>query len=122
VTMTPNPFEVNRSYKILASGNFKSTRWKVFFLVLCLCVTNVYSLNLPPRFVLPEGQNEIVLRLREGLETPPGTVVYRLVGKDPEGDSLTFGLQGKLAQDLFQIRRISDSEGDLILNRELDRE
>lgn len=41
------------------------------YLFLLTCLVNVVSCNRPPRFLL-DGQNEIVLRLKEGPETPVG--------------------------------------------------
>lgn len=42
----------------------------LLFILLTICTKHVYC-NRPPRFLI-DGQNEIVLRLREGFETPIG--------------------------------------------------
>lgn len=43
----------------------------VYVLGLVSCVTAANGVNRPPKFLL-EGQSEIVLRLKEGPETPVG--------------------------------------------------
>lgn len=51
----------------------KNTTKCIYFLILYLvcCVKNVFGNNHPPRFLI-HGQTEIVLRLKEGKETPAG--------------------------------------------------
>lgn len=76
--------------------------------------------NRPPQFVLPPGQSEIVLRLKEGKETPVGTLVAELKGFDFEEDTLTFGL--KSPSNVLRIENNGRDEANIYLNKELDRE
>lgn len=81
-----NADEKNTVPKSLKSKPYKKVRLKKtyklknkyiistvhFTIILCInfCV-NFVTCNRPPKFVI-EGQSEIVLRLREGAETPVG--------------------------------------------------
>lgn len=78
--------------------------------------------NVLPQFVLKEGQSEIVLRLKEGPATPTGSRVYKLKGIDRDGDPLTFGLRGQVANELLRIENLGKDEANLYLKKELDRE
>ena len=55
-------------------------------------VVGSLGLNLPPFFTKDMNQHT----LREN--TPIGTVVYTLAGKDPEGSPVTFGIKGKVSE------------------------
>ncbi|KAF4517747.1 hypothetical protein B566_EDAN002952 [Ephemera danica] len=77
--------------------------------------------NRPPRFLI-DGQTEIVLRLKEGSETPVGTLIYRLRGFDPDGDPLTFGVRESSGSDVLRIEPANDREAHVYLRKELDRE
>ncbi len=60
------------------------------------------------RFVLESSNAEvvggdIVVRLKEGTETPPGTKIYSLKGFDNEGDRLLFGVQKGRDSDLIRV-------------------
>ncbi|KAL1490790.1 hypothetical protein ABEB36_013427 [Hypothenemus hampei] len=79
------------------------------------------SCNRPPRFLI-NGQTEIVLRLKEGQETPVGTLLYKLKGYDPDGDKLTFGLKSSSDSDVIFVDSTSNTEANVYLNRLLDRE
>lgn len=94
----------------------------VFLLLMGSLVssTAAYS-NHPPRFLI-DGQTEIVVRLKEGNDTPAGTLIYRLRGSDPDGDALTFGVRDFPGNDILRIERVSNSEANIYLKRELDRE
>ena len=48
-------------------------------------------------------------------DTPVGTVVYTLQGRDPEGSPLEFTISG----DYFSVNRVT---GDITLVKALDRE
>ncbi|KAF5272299.1 hypothetical protein FQR65_LT04956 [Abscondita terminalis] len=91
-----------------------------FFCVLNLCV-DVVSCNRPPRFLI-DGQTEIVLRLKEGDETPVGSVIYKLRGVDPDGDKLHFGIKPQSGSEVIRVESTSASEAEVYLNHELDRE
>lgn len=51
----------------------------------------------------------------------PGTFIYRLRGADPDGDVLTFGVQGH-GHDVIRIENLNSNEANIYLNKELDRE
>ncbi|GLV38052.1 Cadherin 88C [Carabus blaptoides fortunei] len=93
-------------------------RW-MYVLVLLVC--GGVQCNRPPRFLI-DGQTEIVLRLKEGEDTPVGSMIYRLRGIDPDGDKLRFGVRTAPASDVIRVESISASEADIYLNKELDRE
>lgn len=79
--------------------------------------------NRPPKFELDGHQSEIVLRLKEGAETPVGTLIYTLHGSDPDGDALTFGMRhNPYDADVLRIENAGNNAANLYLNRELDRE
>ncbi|KAL1123291.1 hypothetical protein AAG570_002377 [Ranatra chinensis] len=99
-----------------------------FFLVVCSGVNAASSPqspatnNRPPRFLI-DGQTEIVLRLKEGSDSPVGSIIYRLRGMDPDGDALTFGLREHISgSDVIRIENLSTNEANIYLNKELDRE
>ena len=52
------------------------------------------SSNSPPEFVLDDNVRggDIVVRLREGPNTPIGSTIYRAKAFDADGDPLTFGV------------------------------
>ncbi|XP_063360334.1 cadherin-23 [Cydia amplana] len=79
------------------------------------------SANRPPRFLI-EGQSEIVVRLKEGADTPVGSLIYRLRGIDPDGDDLKFGIRDQLGSNILRIEAITTNEANIYLVKELDRE
>ncbi len=98
------------------------------------------SNNRPPKFVLDDledgvggggggrgggdGGGDIVVRLKEGAATPPGSRILRLRAFDPDGDHLTFGVLGDRGSDGFlRIENHPDGDkADVFLNRVLDAE
>ena len=79
--------------------------------------------NSPPRFLLDElGRTEMIVKLKEGDETPVGSVVYRVKAYDADGDRLTFALLGAEANQLLRVEPIDHDEAHLLLNKQLDRE
>ncbi|KAL0831494.1 hypothetical protein ABMA28_002291 [Loxostege sticticalis] len=86
-----------------------------------LLVVQAVTANRPPRFLI-DGQSEIVVRLKEGPETPVGSLIYRLRGVDPDGDTLKFGLRDQLGSDILRLEAISSNEANIYLIKELDRE
>jgi hypothetical protein len=46
---------------------------------------------------------DIVVRLKEGLETPAGTKIYSLKGFDADGDRLLFSVQKGRDSDLIRV-------------------
>ena len=97
-------------------------------LTLCLmstCGWKVVRANSPPEFLLDPDQSrggDIVIRLKEGPDTPPGTVIYRVKAFDPDGDALTFGMISSDSNaELVEI--VNDSnEASIVLKKELDAE
>ncbi|XP_026315340.1 cadherin-23 [Hyposmocoma kahamanoa] len=81
----------------------------------------VVAANRPPRFLI-DGQSEIVVRLKEGTDTPVGSLIYRLRGVDPDGDTLKFGIRDQLGSDILRLEAISSNEANIYLVKELDRE
>lgn len=92
----------------------------MLFIFLFLCGAAAYT-NHPPRFLIND-QTEIVVRLKEGSETPAGSLIYHLRGVDPDGDPLTFGVRDFPGNDILRIERVSNTEADIYLKNELDRE
>ncbi|XP_063703738.1 LOW QUALITY PROTEIN: cadherin-23 [Culicoides brevitarsis] len=93
--------------------------------VLIYCLTFLLSsvqANRPPRFQLDGNPSEIVVRLKEGKESPIGTLIYRLKALDPDGDHLTFGIKNDIDSDVIRIETIGENDANIRLNKELDRE
>ncbi|XP_017773804.1 PREDICTED: cadherin-23 [Nicrophorus vespilloides] len=88
----------------------------LFFLVL-----DIAYCNRPPRFLI-DGQTEIVLRLKEGDETPVGTLIYKLRGIDPDGDKLEFGVRKQSGSNVIRVETVSAAEANVYLAQPLDRE
>lgn len=52
-----------------------STNVVITFIIMLLCAVNIVNCNErnnPPRFIIDDHHSEIVLRLKEGPETPVG--------------------------------------------------
>lgn len=103
-----------------------SCDWKLLLsslLFLCGLVQcdNKYP-NRPPRFLI-DGHSEIVLRLKEGPDTPVGSLIYKLRGSDPDNDPIVFGIRDTgYGSDVLRIENIGNNEANLYLAQELDRE
>ncbi|KAL4713341.1 hypothetical protein ACJJTC_006809 [Scirpophaga incertulas] len=93
-------------------------RLKIIWLLIVL---QGAAANRPPRFLI-DGQSEIVVRLKEGADTPVGSLIYRLRAVDPDGDTLKFGIRDQLGSDIIRIEAISSNETNIYLVKELDRE
>ena len=95
-------------------------------LVIFLFLPSFAVANTPPRFLLEGGENavggDIVVRLKEGPGTPPGTRILQLRGYDRDGDELTFDVVGPEAQQLFRIENHHNNEASVYLNQVLDAE
>ncbi|BES92052.1 Cadherin domain [Nesidiocoris tenuis] len=78
--------------------------------------------NHPPRFLIEGDKTEIVLRLKEGPDTPAGSTIYRLRGFDIDGDNLSFGKLSSDGTDVVKIVNLNHNEANVILAKELDRE
>lgn len=87
--------------------------------------------NFPPRFASssssspssPNGGSgsEIVVRVKEG-PSSLNKEIYRLVGEDPDGDPLTFGVLGSIGEDILRIENEKPNQAVIYLRKELDRE
>ncbi len=68
---------VRQSWTSLGASTTSTTTTKKMAVIFALAVMFgggvAANNNLPPKFVLPEGESEIVLRLREGPDSPAGT-------------------------------------------------
>lgn len=51
-----------------------------------------------------------------------GSLIYRLRGVDPDGDTLKFGIRDQLGSDILRLEAISSNEANIYLVKELDRE
>lgn len=51
-----------------------------------------------------------------------GSLIYRLRGIDPDGDTLQFGIREQVGSDILRIEAISSNEANIYLIQELDRE
>ncbi|XP_034949613.1 uncharacterized protein [Chelonus insularis] len=99
---------------------FKVDLWNFLCVLICI-VSPCLARNHPPQFLI-NGQTEIVVRLREGPETPVGSLIYKLKGIDPDGDDLTFGVKDQLGSDVIRVENFGRQEANVYLNKLLDRE
>eukprot|EP00095_Tigriopus_kingsejongensis_P008988 snap_masked-scaffold783_size97670-processed-gene-0.6 protein:Tk08988 transcript:snap_masked-scaffold783_size97670-processed-gene-0.6-mRNA-1 annotation:"PREDICTED: uncharacterized protein LOC100879829" len=80
--------------------------------------------NFPPKFLhdglTSEAGGEVVVRLKEGPETPPGTKILQLRGFDQDGDSLTFGVHGP--QSVIRVENTNTNEASVFIVSEIDAE
>lgn len=106
----------------LKSAPAGTTRF-VALLVLLTVTVGRADANRPPKFLLDGHQSEIVLRLKEGPETPVGTLIHTLHGVDADGDAITFGIRSTpYDADVLRLENAANGAANLYLNRELDRE
>ena len=118
----------NKKRKIREIKTKKTINYFIFGLItqliivldLCSAVVGGY-VNNPPKFLI-DNQTEIVLRLKEGIETPVGSVIYTVNGYDQDGDTLTFGIKETIGNELIKIEHVKKNSANLILKKELDRE
>ena len=87
-------------------------------------MSQYFGVFSPPKFVIDDNVvgGDIVLRLREGPDTPPGTEIYRVKAFDSDGDPMKFGVVSarNSNQDLVSIENQSNNEASVILNNYLD--
>ncbi|CAG9578961.1 unnamed protein product [Danaus chrysippus] len=110
----------SRSAKTPPRVRLKPAICAITIIWLMICV-EVISANRPPRFLI-DGRSEIVIRLKEGPDTPVGSLIYRLRGVDSDGDTLRFGIREQVGSDILRIEAISSNEANIYLVKELDRE
>ncbi|CAL1677979.1 unnamed protein product [Lasius platythorax] len=103
--------------------SYKRSRFKIelLYFIFGYLLTHCSARNNPPRFLI-DGQTEIVLRLKEGPETPIGSLIYRLRGIDTDGDILTFGVRDQPGSDVIRVENFGLTEANIYLNKLLDRE
>ena len=94
--------------------------------ILSLTATMAATANAPPKFILDGGQDspgggDVVVRLKEGPATPPGTKILHLRGLDPDGDRMRFGFRGS-APGLIRIEGGQNGEASVFLEQMLDAE
>nr|XP_034827125.1 cadherin-23 [Maniola hyperantus] len=112
----------SKNAKTLPRVRLKSELYRCIQGVVWLLVgLQVVAANRPPRFLI-DGRSEIVIRLKEGPDTPVGSLIYRLRGVDPDGDTLRFGIREQVGSDIIRIEAISSNEANIYLVKELDRE
>ncbi|KAK5649206.1 hypothetical protein RI129_000235 [Pyrocoelia pectoralis] len=92
----------------------------VLWVIQWWCVSTILC-NRPPRFLI-DGQTEIVIRLKEGSETPVGSIIYKLHAIDPDGDNLKFGVKQQTGSEVIRVETTSANEANIFLDQELDRE
>jgi hypothetical protein len=71
---------------------------------------------------MTEGHSEIVLRLKEGPDSPIGTLIYKLKGFDSDGDPLVFGVRTTVDSDVIRVEKSGPNGANIYLDKELDRE
>jgi cadherin 23 len=92
-------------------------------LLVVLVILGYSEANSPPKFLLDGSDavgGDIVVRLKEGPDTPVGTKILILRGFDPDGDALDFGYRGET--DLLEIESDRSGEAAVFLGRLLDAE
>ena len=98
------------------------TAQSVLLISWMVLITSVRA-NQPPRFEVDgDQQSEILIKLKEGSETPVGTLIHQVRAADPDGDLLQFGLHGKDANELLKIETVNATHANLYLKKLLDRE
>lgn len=61
--------------------------------------------------------------MKEGPDTPVGSLIYKLRGSDPDNDAIVFGIRDTgYGSDVLRIENIGNNEANLYLAQELDRE
>lgn len=116
---TTNGCEFFKYFRV--SNKFLTYFWLCYIILLNEIDLSSGYANHPPRFLI-DGQTEIVLRLKEGSDTPAGSLIYRLRAFDPDGDPLTFGVREPSGNEIVRIEKVSNSEANVFLKKELDRE
>ncbi|XP_057660172.1 cadherin-23 [Diorhabda carinulata] len=117
---TFNGHFVKIKFKLVNTSRLCKLSNLVFVLLLFTSVSFVQC-NKPPKF-LTDGQTEIVIRLREGAETPVGSLIYKIQGFDEDNDYIKFGVSRFPGSDVIRIENITPTEANIYLNKELDRE
>ncbi|XP_035709581.1 cadherin-23-like isoform X3 [Folsomia candida] len=114
-----------RKYNRTIIQKLRLSRPTVFLpplLLFIIAQITLVNANILPQFLLSDGQSEIVLRLKEGPASPVGSLIYTLKGIDRDGDPLTFGLKGQIANEILRIENRGRDTANLYLKKELDRE
>lgn len=120
------PKEIPQKVRLKSVANCNWLACLLYLSVLAMSSLGVVQCNKypnrPPRFLI-DGHSEIVLRLKEGPDTPVGSLIYKLRGADPDNDALVFGIRDTgYGSDVLRIENIGNNEANLYLAQELDRE
>lgn len=129
-TLNNNKMWRSQKVRLKSNSNWLLLRWCLLALSLAGTFHGVQGNNnnnnkypnRPPRFLI-DGHSEIVLRLKEGPDTPVGSLIYKLRGSDPDNDAIVFGIRDTgYGSDVLRIENIGNNEANLYLAQELDRE
>lgn len=129
-TLNNNKMWRSQKVRLKSNSNWLLLRWCLLALLLAGTFHGVQGNNnnnnkypnRPPRFLI-DGHSEIVLRLKEGPDTPVGSLIYKLRGSDPDNDAIVFGIRDTgYGSDVLRIENIGNNEANLYLAQELDRE
>ncbi|KAI0218135.1 Cadherin-87A [Lamellibrachia satsuma] len=107
-------FRATAKIRAIEADKVSDLKMGIPFYQLCLCgfilQTGVYAANNAPTFI--NDMNGFALRE----DTPVGTKVYTLTGRDDDGDHLVYGI----VADMFTVR--DPSSGEVYLTKKLDYE
>ncbi|XP_050524905.1 cadherin-23 [Daktulosphaira vitifoliae] len=95
--------------------------WTTYWSLIVITLVHICDANRSPQFVTDNWQTEIIVRLKEGPETPIGSLIYRVRGIDPDGDKLIFGVR-EPGDKIIKVENHSKNEAYIYLKIELDRE
>ncbi|XP_044002013.1 cadherin-23 isoform X2 [Aphidius gifuensis] len=102
--------------------HFKYSGNKIYKFFIFLCIWKICNAqNHPPQFII-DGQNEIVVKVKEGPETPVGKLIHTLTGRDEDGDPLIFGIKHQPGADVIKLKNTDKNKAYIYLNKLLDRE
>lgn len=82
--------------------------------LIAIAITCVLANNAPN---INYSHNMRILKLPRKL--PPGTLIYRIKGSDPDPDVLQFGVKGRDANHLLEVKGVSFTEADVYLKSQL---
>ena len=93
------------------------------FLMLMSLMFQPCFCNTPPKLLLDNQQegSAIVVRLKEGPHTPPGTEIFKLKAEDSDGDLVIFAVVRDPDQ-IIRVENLGSNEAVVVLTEELDAE
>ena len=96
----------------------------VLSLLIFALAISLAGANTPPRFLIDGGGTavggDVIVKLKEGLDTPVGTKILQLRGYDRDGDNLEFGVKDDLG--IIAIENGRNNQAGVYLTSELDAE